>query len=121
MTARIEIIDDDIAVREALLLVLEADGHEVRAADSGDAGVALAAEFDPHIILTDIIMPGCEGIETILLLKSRHPQMKIIAMSGGGRTGNTDYLELAREIGADAALEKPFDEADLLDAIRTFL
>jgi len=55
------------------------------------------------------------------MLKAEHPQIRIIAMSGGGRTGNRDYLELAQEMGADAALEKPFDEDALLEAIRAFL
>jgi len=121
VTARIEIIDDDPAVRESLTLVLEAGGHHVCAADAGDAGLVLARDFRPDIILTDIIMPGCEGIQTILMLKAEHPQIRIIAMSGGGRTGNRDYLELAQEMGADAALEKPFDEDALLEAIRAFL
>ncbi|HEX3756205.1 MAG TPA: response regulator [Rhizomicrobium sp.] len=116
--ARIEIIDDDPAVRESLTLLLEADGYDVRAAESGDIGLALARDFQPHVVLTDIIMPGCEGIETILALKSQHPKMKIIAMSGGGRVGNTDYLELARKMGADTSLEKPFDDEALLQAVR---
>ena len=120
MTARIEIIDDDAAVRESLTLMLEAGGYEVKSADAGDSGLALARDFHPDVILTDIIMPGCEGIETILRLKSEHPRIKIIAMSGGGRVGNKDYLELAQEMGADAALEKPFDEEALLQAIRMY-
>jgi DNA-binding response OmpR family regulator len=119
--ARIQIIDDDPAVRDSLSLVLEAGGHDVRVAEAGDIGVALARDFRPDLILTDIIMPGCEGIETILTIRSEHPGIRIIAMSGGGRTGNRDYLELAREMGADAALEKPFDEDVLLEAIRVQL
>jgi DNA-binding response OmpR family regulator len=118
--ARIEIIDDDEAVRDCLTLVLQAGGYDVRAADAGDSGVALARAFRPDIVLTDIIMPGCEGIETILAIRSEHPGTKIIAMSGGGRTGNKDHLELAREMGADASLEKPFDEQALLDAVRMY-
>jgi DNA-binding response OmpR family regulator len=117
---RIEIIDDDDAVRDSLAILLEADGYEVRCAEAGDIGLALAREFQPHIILTDIIMPGCEGIETILSIKSEHPQIKIIAMSGGGRIGNRDYLELAQEMGADTSLEKPFDADALLEAIQLY-
>jgi DNA-binding response OmpR family regulator len=119
--ARIQIIDDDPAVRDSLSLVLEADGHDVRTAEAGEIGVALARDFRPDLVLTDIIMPGCEGIETILTIRSEHPGVPIIAMSGGGRIGNRDYLELAREMGADAALEKPFDEDALLEAIRAQL
>jgi DNA-binding response OmpR family regulator len=119
--ARIEIIDDDAAVRDSLSLALEANGHEVRSAEAGDTGVVLAREFHPDLVLTDIIMPGCEGIETILAIKSEHPGIRIIAMSGGGRIGNRDHLELAQEMGADAALEKPFDEDTLLKAIRAQL
>jgi CheY-like chemotaxis protein len=121
MTARIEIIDDDEAVRAALTIMLERGGYDVRSAEAGDIGVALARDFHPDIVLTDIIMPGCEGIETILTIKAEHPRIRIIAMSGGGRIGNKDYLELAQEMGADASLEKPFDEAALLEAIQMYL
>ena len=90
----------------------------MRAADCGDGGLRLARDFDPEIVLTDIIMPGCEGIETIMTLKARHPHMRVIAMSGGGRVGNRDYLALARDVGADAVLQKPFDADAILDMIQ---
>ncbi len=121
MSARTLIIDDDAAVRDALTLVLEAGGYDVRAAADGGSGLMLAEQFGPDIILTDIIMPGCEGIETILTLKARHPGIAVIAMSGGGRVGNRDYLELAREVGADGILEKPFDADALLDMVQAHL
>jgi DNA-binding response OmpR family regulator len=121
MSARILLIDDDAAVRESLRLVLEASGHQVRSADSGDSGLDAAGDFHPDIILTDIIMPGCEGIETIMTLKTRYPAIRIIAMSGGGRVGNRDYLDLARDVGADAVLQKPFDADAILDLVQAHL
>jgi len=114
---RVAIIDDDEAVRASLTLLLESGGYDVRTADAGDTGVHLARDFHPDIVLTDIIMPGCEGIETIMTIRAEHPDARIIAMSGGGRTGNRDYLDLAQEMGAHAALEKPFDADTLLDLI----
>jgi DNA-binding response OmpR family regulator len=121
MSARIAIIDDDAAVRESLILVLEAGGHRVRAADCGDSGLSLARDFHPDIVLTDIIMPGCEGIETIMTLKARHPHIRVIAMSGGGRVGNRDYLDLARDVGADGTIQKPFDADAILDMVQAHL
>jgi DNA-binding response OmpR family regulator len=119
MAARIVVVDDDPAIRDSLTILLEARGYDVRSADSGDRGVSLAREFQPDIVMTDIIMPGVEGIETIMTLKRQQPQIRIIAMSGGRDRGGRNYLELARKMGADRSLEKPFDESALLEAIQS--
>ncbi len=73
------------------------------------------------MVITDIFMPEKEGIETIRDLKRQFPQVKIIAMSGGGRKGNFDFLEMAETLGADRSFSKPFERQEMLDAIRELL
>ena len=110
--ARILIVDDEPVVRAALRVYLEADGHDVWEASNGAAVDDLLAEHAPDVVIVDILMPVKDGIETIIgLRRSGHPA-KIIAMSGGsGR--NLNFLNIARRLGADATLEKPFDGDDL--------
>jgi CheY-like chemotaxis protein len=77
----------------------------------------LASEHCPEVLVTDIIMPGMEGIETIREIRREHPGIKVVAMSGGGAVGPRSYLQLARALGADITLRKPFAIADLLEAV----
>ena len=78
-----------------------------------------AGPFD--LIITDIIMPEKEGVETIIELKKLHPSPKNIAISGGGRTRNLDFLKLAEEFGADSVLAKPFSEDELMEHVNACL
>ena len=116
--ARILVIDDEDLVRFCAREILEAVCHEVAEACDGEAGIALhdAAPFD--LIITDILMPGKGGIQTINELKSKDPNLKIVAISGGGRNRNLDSLSLAKKYGADRALAKPYTEEDLLKVVR---
>ena len=116
--AVILIIDDDAAVSASLQFLLEADGHEVLAAGDCLAGLALYRANEPPIVITDLIMPGRVGLEVIDELKSLAPTVSIIAISGGGRSGNSDILELARARGADEVLAKPFEPETLLELIQ---
>lgn len=116
--ARILIVDDDADIRSFLTRKLTQARHEVREAENGiDASRILRKErFD--LVITDIIMPDKEGLQTIMELKSTtHPHLKIIAMSGGGIGSARDYLHMARELGADATIAKPFSLDDLLGKI----
>ncbi len=119
--ARILVVDDEVLVRMTLRQMLEADGHEVEEASNGRDGVALQAEQDFDLVLTDIIMPEQEGIETIVHLRRRNPQLKIIAISGGGRTKNMDFLKIAAHVGADETLAKPFSTSELTSAVNRCL
>ncbi|MCH8237326.1 MAG: response regulator [Proteobacteria bacterium] len=77
---------------------------------------------DPFdLVITDIIMPEKEGVETIVELKQLHPSLKIIAISGGGRTRNMDFLKLAKQFGADSILAKPFSEDELMEHVNACL
>jgi len=115
---KVLVIDDDPVARHTLRAILEDEGFAVTCAEDGRKGLAAFRQSRPDVVVTDMVMPENEGIETIIELRSIWPHGPIIAMSGGGRTGNTDYLRLARGMGADAILMKPFEPAELLSCIR---
>ena len=115
--AKILVIDDDAVVRETIVLLLQDDGYEVLAADDGMRGMALFRSEQPDLVITDLIMPEKEGIETIRDIRGRSPDTKIIAISGGARLRNFDYLRIAEKFGANEVLAKPFDTGDLLDSV----
>lgn len=114
-------IDDDEALCGALRLALERAGYRVVIARDGKEGVQLFERLGPDLIITDIVMEGQEGIETIRLLRRKAPDVKIIAMSGGGNNQSSAYLDAARYLGAQKALEKPFEIEQLLTAVREVL
>src|SRR5690348_3840980 len=115
---KILVIDDDHMVRYALSRILQRSGYDVVTASDGKRGMMLAREELPDVVITDIIMPEQEGIETIGLLRHQYPQIKIIAISGGGRIRNVDFLEMARSLGADDVIAKPFEAEELLRRLR---
>jgi len=115
------VIDDESATRTMLRLMLEDAGFAVVEAEHGRKGVELYAGQPTDLVITDIIMPEQEGLETIRSLKHSFPALKIIAMSGGGRICSQNYLDMAIKIGADRILDKPFGRGELLQAIRHVL
>ena len=115
--ARILIIDDDVQILKMLRKMLELEGHEVVDAADGNKGLKLYRDAPTDIIITDIIMPEKEGIETIIELRREFPEVKIIAMSGGGNAGPEEYLHMAKGLGAQRTLTKPFENEELLEAI----
>lgn len=117
--ALVLVIEDDDAVRFSLLSALEAMGHTVEAAHNGVEGVALCADKDFDLVITDLIMPEKDGVETILELKIDRPDLKIVAISGGGN--NVDIMETTYKIGADCALTKPFSVNDLSACVEKVL
>ncbi|HEY0106430.1 MAG TPA: response regulator [Rhizomicrobium sp.] len=121
MAVRILVIDDDDAVRDSIVALLSSMAFEVVEACDGRDGVEKFAIHKPQIVLTDIVMPRQEGIETIVKIRQADPDVKIIAMSGGGRIKSQEYLALAKGLGADLTLDKPFSLETLADAIRQCL
>ena len=115
------IIEDDTVMLRALGHAFQQAGCRVVGARDGDEGLARFGEQTPDLVVTDILMPNREGVETILAMKSRAPQVKILAISGGGRLGAEQILELASRLGADAILPKPFRSAEILAAARGLL
>ena len=115
--ARILLIEDEEISRYAVCQILENAGHEVTEAENGNEGIALQKAQPFDLIVTDIIMPEKEGVETIIELKRDYPTLPIIAISGGGRTRNLDFLALAKQYGADDVLAKPFSEEELVQCV----
>ncbi|MBW2328185.1 MAG: response regulator [Deltaproteobacteria bacterium] len=118
---RILVIDDDEQMRVLLLQAMEWAGFEVVAAENGRQGQQLFEEQPADLIITDLIMPEQEGLETIRILKQGYPAVKIIAISGGGRIGPEAYLPAAMELGADRIFTKPFDVKELISAVQELL
>lgn len=119
--AKILIIDDDNAFREMLQEMLEREGYTVLSASEGGEGIKLFNEKKADLIITDIIMPDKEGLETILELKKIESGVRIIAISGGGRSHPGDYLLTAKHFGAIKTFTKPFDKSELLNSIKETL
>lgn len=119
--ADILIIDDDDQFRVMLRNLIERNGYEVIDASGGQEGIRLYRENPTDLIITDLIMPDKDGIETIQELKQNFPDVKIIAISGGGRLGPQDYLYLAKMLGAQRTLTKPIELPELLKAIEELL
>ena len=122
LSIRILVIDDDPLVLEVLSEMLTAAGYEVVGASNGKEGVSLyrAAPFD--LVLTDIIMPEKDGLEVVMELRRDFPEVKIIALSGGGEYGHGfSSLTASRALGATVTLRKPFAESELLSAVREVL
>ncbi len=119
--ARILLIEDDDQVRKMLQKTLERAGYEVEMAAEGGAGLRLFQQNPADLVITDLIMPGKEGLETIREFRQKYGDTKIIAISGGGRVEPETYLLMARKLGAAWAFSKPIDERELLDSIRELL
>ena len=119
--ARILIIDDESSVRKVLRHMLERDGHEVVEAPDGHMGLRLYREHPTDLIVTDILMPEKEGIETILELRKTSPGVRILAISGGGRMSKYDLLETAEKFGVAKTLAKPFERQEFLAAVQEML
>src|ERR1700731_1758396 len=121
MKPYILVIDDDALVRQALMLVLESRGYEVQCAPEGRQGLRAYQKRRPDLVISDIIMPEMEGIQTIMELRILSRDCPIIAISGGGRLGRINFLEAAKQLGATASLSKPFQAEDLLQTVASCL
>src|ERR1700681_2131233 len=120
-TVNVLVIDDDPAMLHSIAAALEAYGIAIATARDGAEGLAVFRQISPAVVLTDILMPEQDGIGAIMAMRRERPDIKIIAMSGGGRIGNSDFLSVAKMLGADAVIEKPFDVAELAVTIRGYL
>ena len=119
--ARILIIDDDEHVRRSLKMALEDEDHDVAEAADGEEGMRRLRERPARLVITDIFMPEKEGLETIDEIRRDYPDTRIIAISGGGRMDPREYLEIARRVGADRSLMKPFDLRQLVALVDELL
>jgi DNA-binding response OmpR family regulator len=119
---RLLVIDDDNLVRAALTDMLQTAGFEVVTASNGRLGLELLNTTPVDAIITDILMPEQEGLETIREARQRFPDIRILAISGGGAGGGeTQLLRFAESFGADQTLPKPFTGSQLVAALRALL
>lgn len=121
MKNRILIIDDELQIRVMLRQALEKAGFEVDEAPDGKEGIDCFKKNRADLIITDIIMPEKEGIETIMAFKRLDQNVKIIAISGGGRIQSEDYLNIATKVGACCSFAKPFSIIELISKINQIL
>ena len=119
--AKILLVDDEEQLRDVLKTVLEEEGHEVVEASNGNAALELFRQTPTELIITDIFMPDKEGLETIIDFRRMYPQVKIIAMSGAGRSSPQDYLDMANKLGATEVIAKPFSIDDFLRCVEMVL
>ena len=129
--ARILVIDDEQYIRTALREVLEREGFRVSTARDGRKGLELLEEEGADLVITDVIMPGIDGVATLERIKAEHPGLPVIVISGGGTVSPVDYepgaistsayLASAAKAGAACTLTKPFNRKELLNAVSNLL
>jgi CheY-like chemotaxis protein len=115
--ARILLVEDEPTVLKLLSRALESKGYEYETATNGAEGIIKFTENAYDVIVTDIIMPGGDGIGFIEEIFGVSPEAKILAISGGGSAVNFDFLEAARRLGVTATLSKPFELAEFYVAL----
>ena len=115
------VIDDDPVFCTVVEQVLQRDGYSVTTAGDAQTGINRFGELNPDLVIVDILMPGKEGMATILELREADPDARILAITGGGDFAAADVLRIAELLGADDSLKKPFEPAVLLAAVRRCL
>ena len=115
------VIDDDRQILEVISEMLKLEGHTVTTASDGKQAAKCLTYETFDLVITDLIMPEKEGLETIADLRHEHAGIPIIAISGGGRVGPMSYLETATCIGAHATLAKPFARDELISVVNDLL
>ena len=119
--ARIIVIDDQEPIRRIVRRALEQAGHEVLDASDGEQGLELLGRHAVDAVLSDIFMPGMDGIETVRQIRRQFPQVKVIVMSGGDSTGLLDLRRDAELLGAVKSLPKPFTTHEIVSIVNSVL
>ena len=115
------IVDDDEQVRISLSMCLERAGFDISQARDGEEALKLNGQRRADLIILDLLMPGKEGLETLMALRKDENRPRVIAISGGSKSLSADFLPAALKLGADKALKKPFGNAELIDAVNALL
>jgi CheY-like chemotaxis protein len=119
--ANILVVEDDVQVSNLFHGFLTRAGHSVVTVPNGNDAIRAFAQQSFDLIITDIFMPEKDGLEVIRELKLQHPEIKIVAISGGGKTRAPIYLETAKKLGADETLDKPFELKHLIATVNKLL
>jgi CheY-like chemotaxis protein len=116
--SKILVIDDDNAFRIMLCEMLTRVGHEVIPAVNGKEGIDRYRETRADLVITDILMPEKDGVETIFELQKDFPEARVVAISGGGRKNANDYLKLLTSLpNVKGSLAKPFSKEEMIRVI----
>ncbi len=115
------IIDDDAGMRRTMVRILESADYAVLEAENGKIGMDRSLAHRPRLVISDLLMPAKDGLETIRDIRKSGLSTKLLATSGGWRTAQLDFRGAAAEFGADMVLPKPFRSKDLLDAVGKLL
>jgi len=115
---RILVVDDEAQIRTMLTQMLELEGYTVHTAENGEEGLALVGRYTFDLVITDMIMPVKDGLKFIMEIVRDYPELKVLAISGGGAIKAERYLTMASYLGDIATLEKPFKRDILLDLVR---
>ncbi len=115
------VIDDDPIMRETISDILSLQGYKVILASSGVQAMLHLQNVSVNLIITDVIMPDKDGIEVIMVATKEYPQVKILAISGGGYISADNYLKMASSLGAHSTLVKPFDIDDLVGKVNNLI
>ncbi len=120
--AKILLIEDDDDARTLMANVLQQSGHTVIQAGNGTRGMYEFHRMSPDLVVTDVIMPGQEGIETVRRIRQHNPQTQLLVISGGGRWNSAEYcLSTAKKLGANRVLEKPFTREDFIEEVQALV
>ncbi|MFI5280039.1 MAG: response regulator [Gemmatimonadales bacterium] len=119
--SRVLVVDDDTPLRHAIVKTLTRAGYLTVEAASGQEAIECYRVAPADLVLTDIYMPGTDGVEAIIRLRAEFPDLRVVAMSGGGHMAKEGVLDLATRLGARGTLEKPVGTEALLEMIRTAL
>jgi DNA-binding NtrC family response regulator len=118
---KILLVDDEEAIRRMVRMILGDDLYVFAEAGNGLEAQAQLEKQPFDLIITDVIMPDCDGIELVMAVRRKLPGIKVIVMSGGGRVRAGHYLDLAGKLGAARVFEKPFDTTALRKTVRELL
>jgi len=118
---KILLVDDEEAIRKMVRAILGDELYEFAEAGNGLDAQAVLEKQKFDLVITDVIMPDCDGIELVMAVRRKLPDIKVIVMSGGGRVRAGHYLDLAGKLGAARVFEKPFDTAALRNTVQELL
>ena len=128
---KILVIDDEEDIRIVMQQVLELEGYDVSVAADGQEGIGILENERADLVITDVIMPGMDGVATLEKIREKWPDMPVIVISGGGNVAPMDYqpaaiatnayLASASNAGASLSMTKPFERVDLLNAVKSLL
>ena len=111
------IVDDEVGIRNLMRAILENEGYSVLEGSNGNEAILQYGKYTPDLVITDLLMPGKDGIEALFEIRQMNGKAKVIALSGGGRICPENYLNYAMKLGAIATIEKPFTSEEFLMVI----